>query len=90
MNVRILLLALGMFVMGTETFMIAGLLPAIAEDFRVSVSVAGQLVTAFSLGYAIGSPVLMTITGRAERRKLLAWSLVAFAVGNAICGLAVS
>ncbi|HEX7089090.1 MAG TPA: MFS transporter [Longimicrobiales bacterium] len=90
MNARILLLALGTFIIGTETFMIAGLLPAIAEDFHVSLPVAGQLVTAFSLVYAIGSPVLMTMTGRAERRTLLVWSLVAFAAGNAVCGFAFS
>jgi predicted MFS family arabinose efflux permease len=68
MNVNILLLALGTFAIGTETFMIAGLLPAIAEYFAVSLSAAGQLVTVFSFVYAVGSPVLMTMAGRAERR----------------------
>jgi len=87
MNVRILLLALGAFVMGTETFMIAGILPEIAEAFRISVAAAGQLVTAYSLVYAVGSPVLMTLTGRVERRRLLFGSLLLFAAGNAVCGL---
>ena len=90
MNVRILLLALGSFVIGTETFMIAGLLPEIADAFHVSVSAAGQLVTVYSLVYAVGSPVLMTIAGRAERRRLLAGSLLLFAAGNAICGVGLS
>lgn len=90
MNVLILLLALGTFVIGTETFMIAGLLPEIAEAFHISVSAAGQLVTVYSLVYAVGSPILMTITGRAERRRLLVGSLLIFAVGNVICGIGLS
>ena len=90
MNIRILLLALGSFVIGTETFMIAGLLPEMADAFHVSVSTAGQLVTVYSLVYAIGSPVLMTLTGRAERRRLLVGSLLLFAAGNVVCGLGLS
>jgi predicted MFS family arabinose efflux permease len=90
MNVRIMFLALGAFVIGTETFMIAGLLPEIADAFHVSVSAAGQLVTVYSLVYAVGSPVLMTLAGRAERRRLLVGSLLMFAAGNAVCGLGLS
>lgn len=88
MNCRILLLTAGMFVIGTEAFMIAGLLPALARDLEVSVSAAGQLVTVFSLAYAFGSPILATLTGKAERRKLLSGAMLLFAVGNALCGLA--
>jgi predicted MFS family arabinose efflux permease len=87
MNVRIWLLALGSFVIGTEAFMIAGFLPEIADAFRVSASAAGQLVTVYSLVYAVGSPVLMTFTGRTERRRLLAGALLLFAAGNVICGI---
>ena len=90
MNVRIFLLALGTFVIGTETFMIAGLLPVIADQFHVSLSAAGQLVTVFSLVYAVGSPILMTMAGRTDGRKLLVWSLAVFAAGNVICGIGLS
>lgn len=90
MNVRVLLLALGSFVIGTETFMIAGLLPDIAEEYQVSLSAAGQLVTAYSLAYAVGSPILMTMAGRADTRKLLVRSLAVFAAGNVLCGMAMS
>jgi len=88
MNYRILLLTAGMFVIGTEAFMIAGLLPALAEDLDVSISAAGQLVTVFSLAYAFGSPILATLTGRMERRRLMTAAMLLFAVGNAICGWA--
>jgi predicted MFS family arabinose efflux permease len=42
-------LTLGAFAIGTEGFMIAGLLPALARDLNVGLPAAGHLVTAFSL-----------------------------------------
>ncbi|GGD78923.1 MFS transporter [Paenibacillus nasutitermitis] len=87
MNYRIFLLAIGTFAIGMEGFMIAGLLPAMAKDFNISLSVAGQLVTVFAIAYAIGSPVLTTMTASIERRKLLFWSLFLFAIGNILCGV---
>jgi predicted MFS family arabinose efflux permease len=41
-------LTLGAFAIGTEGFMIAGLLPALARDLNVGLPAAGHLVTAFS------------------------------------------
>jgi predicted MFS family arabinose efflux permease len=46
------------------------------------------LVTVFSLAYAIGSPVLATITGRLEKRRLLMFFLLLFTAANVICGMA--
>lgn len=71
MDKRIMLLSLASFAIGTEGFMIAGILPALARDFNVSLSAAGQLVTIFSLVYAIGSPVLATLTRRWDRKRVL-------------------
>ncbi|SHE49612.1 Predicted arabinose efflux permease, MFS family [Seinonella peptonophila] len=88
MNYRILLLAIGTFAIGMEGFMIAGLLPAIAKDFNISLSIAGQLVTVFSIAFAIGSPILTTTTASLDRRKVLFWSLLLFATGNILCGIA--
>jgi predicted MFS family arabinose efflux permease len=88
MNYRIFLLALGTFAVGTEGFVIAGLLPYISRDLDVSLSAAGQLVTAFSLAYAFGSPVLTTLTGRADKRRVLVGSLLLFTAGNFVCGTA--
>lgn len=87
MNIRILLLALGIFAVNTEGLMIAGILPVLADQLDVSISTAGLLVTLFSLVYAIGSPVLTTMLSRMERRRLLVGSLVLFAAGNVVCGL---
>ncbi len=75
-------IALGAFAIGTEGFMLAGLLPAIAADVGVSISLAGQLVTVFSLTYALGSPLLAVATGNVDRKRLLMGSMAVFALGN--------
>ena len=64
---KLLWLALGAFAVGTEGFMIAGLLPRIAGDLSVSVAQAGYLVTVFGATYAIGSPIVAVLTGSMER-----------------------
>lgn len=71
-------LALGAFAIGTESFMVAGLLPVLAADLQVSATRAGQLVLLFALSYAIGSPVMAALSARFGRRPLLIASLAAF------------
>ncbi len=75
-------LALGSFAIGTEGFMVSGLLPVIAKDLSVSISGAGQLVTAFALAYAISSPVLAALLSGFDRRKLLLGALAFFTLAN--------
>jgi predicted MFS family arabinose efflux permease len=75
-------LALGTFATGTESFMIAALLPGLARDLSVTLTAAGQLVTAFALTYAFSSPVLSALTAGIGRRNLLLISMTAFALAN--------
>src|SRR3954470_587696 len=83
-NAPLYWLALGTFAVGTESFMIAGLLPGMAADLAVSVATAGQLVTAFALAYALSLPVLPALTGHIGRRALLIVAMGAFALANII------
>lgn len=73
-----------MFAIGTDGYVIAGLLPEIATATGVNISVAGQLITVFAIVYAVMSPVLASALGSLDRRTLLLLSLVVFALGNAI------
>lgn len=81
MDLRLVWLALGTFAIGVEGFVIATLLPAIAADSGVPITTAGYLVFAYALAYAVGAPVLSAMTGRFDRRALLAVTAVVFAVG---------
>jgi predicted MFS family arabinose efflux permease len=75
-------LALGAFAVGTEGFMIAGILSRLATDLSVSPGTTGYLVTAFAFAYAVSSPVLTALTGQFSRRSVLIWAMCAFAIGN--------
>src|SRR4029078_10918335 len=75
-------IALQAFAIGTEGFVIAGLLPSIAADLQISVSAAGQLVTAYALTYAVGSPILAVWLNNIDRRTVLALALTTFIAGN--------
>lgn len=87
---RLFPLILGAFAIGTETFMISGVLPTIAADLRVSPATAGSLVTIFALAYAIGSPALAVATAGFERKRMLSVALGVFAVANVLAALAPS
>ncbi len=87
-NWAIWVLALAAFVIVTTEFVVIGMVPTLARDLEVSVPVAGQLVTVFSVMVAIVGPIMATWLSRYERRKLFTWILVLFAIGNAASALA--
>lgn len=70
--------------------MIAAILPAIASSVGVGVPAAGQLVTAFTLVYALSSPILTALTASHSRRTLLLGSLGAFLAANLLAAAAPS
>ena len=87
---KLLLLALGAFAIGTEGYALAGLLPKVAADLGVTLPAAGQLVTAFALAFAFGSPLLAVFTGHLERKRVLLGAMAAFAVFNVVAALSQS
>ncbi|MEV4435567.1 MFS transporter [Streptomyces sp. NPDC049585] len=88
MRLRLLLLALGTFAVGTDSMVMAGILGLVARDLDVSVPAAGQMVTVFALAYAVFAPLLATLTARWPRRRLLLTALVVFTAANALSALA--
>ncbi|HEU0069982.1 MAG TPA: MFS transporter [Alphaproteobacteria bacterium] len=75
-------LAFGMFALGTESLLVAGLLPAIAGEYGITLSAAGHLLTFFAITYAVGAPIMATVTARFDRRKVLLVSLGVFTLSN--------
>ena len=78
---ELLVLSMGTFALGVDGFVLSGLLPQVAASLHVSVSAAGQLTTVFALVYAIGSPVIATLTGNWDRRTLLTVGMAVFVLG---------
>ncbi|MFJ9908653.1 MFS transporter [Streptomyces sp. NPDC101152] len=83
-------LAAGTFLMGTTEFVIAGLLPQIADDLHTSVSHAGLLITAFAVGMIVGGPTMAMATLRLPRRLTLVAALTVFAFGHVLAVLSSS
>ena len=83
-------LAAGTFLMGTTEFVIAGLLPQIADDLGTSVSHAGLLITAFAIGMIVGGPTMALATLRLPRRVTLVSALSVFALGHVVAALSSS
>ncbi|MEU4704182.1 MFS transporter [Nonomuraea dietziae] len=78
------LLSFSLFSMGSAEFLLAGVLPAVAEDLRITLSSAGALISAFAAGVVVGGPPLAIMTLRWPRRTTLVVTQVVFAACVAI------
>lgn len=79
---RILLLALASFALSTDALIMIGMMPTIAHEMQITEGVAGQLITAFSLTYALTGPVLSALTSSLPRNRVLIVALFAFCLAN--------
>lgn len=79
---RLILLAAGMFAVGTDSFVIAPLLLFIARDFGVTIAAAAQLITAYALTYALCSPFVATLTAHWPRQRTMLAGLTIFVLAN--------
>jgi Arabinose efflux permease len=82
MDRRILLIGLGAFAVSSIAFLFAGLLPLIALDTGITVPQAGYLAFAYSMTYALATPVISTLVGAYDRRYVLSVSLLGFVFGT--------
>ncbi len=82
--IALLSLTVGSFAIGMTEFVIMGLLPNVADDLHVSISSAGQLITAYAMGVAIGAPILTLLTQRIPQKGLLCLLMILFILGNGI------
>jgi MFS transporter, DHA1 family, inner membrane transport protein len=87
---RVWLLAIGTFATGTDTFVIAGILPELARSFSVTIGAAGAVVSVYAFVYGIGTPLLALVVGRWRQDRVALVGLVLFVVVNILCALAPS
>ncbi|WP_458123538.1 MFS transporter [Paenibacillus sp. Z3-2] len=81
-------LTIGAFAIGMTEFIIMGLLPNVATDLNVSIPQAGQLITGYALGVAVGAPILTVFTHKIPQKKLLVLLMCIFIIGNALSVIA--
>lgn len=86
--ISVLLLAISAFVIVTTEFIIVGLLPGLAQDLGISVSIAGQLVTLFAFTVMLAGPFLTALVSHFDRKRLFIAILGIFAFSNALVATA--
>ncbi|MEU6480356.1 MFS transporter [Streptomyces sp. NPDC047017] len=70
------------FAIGTDLFVISPLLPRIAESYEMRAADLGAVVTAFSVAYIVGAPLIGSVADRVDRRLVLVGGLLLFTVAN--------
>lgn len=78
----LLALTVGGFGIGLTEFVIAGLLPQIADDFHVSEAHAGALISGYALSVAVGALLLTAAMTRLDRKLGLLALMLLFIAGN--------
>lgn len=83
-TLSIAILAFSAFLIVTTEFLIVGLLPALARDLDISISLAGQLVTLFAFTVMLFGPPLTAALSHLDRKTLFIAILLIFAASNAL------
>jgi DHA1 family inner membrane transport protein len=83
-----LVLALGGFAIGTTEFATMSLLPYLAHDLKISVPVAGHVISAYALGVVVGAPLIAVLAARLPRRMLLIALMGFYAFANGLSAVA--
>lgn len=87
MKKSLLALAAGTFALGIAEFGMMGILGDVARGVDVDIVKAGKLISAYSLGVAIGAPILVLMRKSPLRHVLLCLAAM-IAVGNLLTALA--
>ena len=82
MDRRLLVLAAGMFALGTDSFVVAGVLPGISNAFGVGVGAAGQMASIYSITFALLSPPIAALAATVPRKRLLLCGGIIFVLAN--------
>jgi MFS transporter, DHA1 family, inner membrane transport protein len=82
--------AFGNFAIGMGAFVVVAVLSPIAGDLGMSKAEAGLVMTVYAVSYAVLSPLLVSLTGRIDRRTVLITGLSVFVASALIAALSQS
>lgn len=85
---KVLILSLGMFALGFDAYIVAGIIPGISETYQRDVSQVGLAVSMFTMFYAISAPVFASILAGKPLKKILLYSMLIFTIANSITAVA--
>jgi predicted MFS family arabinose efflux permease len=84
------ILAAGLFVVGTNAFVIAGLLPSIGQSLHVSATDVSYSITFYAIVVAVVSPAISIAFPRVSRTTLMSLGLFLVCAGTVIAAVAPS
>jgi DHA1 family inner membrane transport protein len=87
---KLALLSAGLFLTGTNAFVIAGLLPTLADVFDTTRATVGYSITVYALVIAVAAPAASILLGRISRTTLIVSGLILMAIGILITAMAPS
>lgn len=68
-------------IISTE-FGVIGILPQVAEYYKINIATAGYLLSAFALFIAITGPFTVLFASKFDKKKIMLWAMVLFLVSN--------
>lgn len=87
---KIWILTIGMFALGMDAYIVAGLIPSISKSFNKSSSAIGQGVTVFTLFFSISAPIFSTILAKSPVKKILIIAFSIFTLANIITAISMN
>ncbi|MGH8814415.1 MAG: MFS transporter, partial [Advenella sp.] len=88
MPVIVYFLALAVFALTTSEFMVAGMMPSLAQALNVSVPEVGYLISYYAAGMVIGGPVLMLALLNVPRKRALLVLIGVYTIGQSVAAAA--
>jgi DHA1 family inner membrane transport protein len=85
---RLAILAVGLFITGTNGFLIAGILPSIAKTLHTQASDVSYSITYYAVVVAVASPLVSILLPRLSRTTLMASGLVLIMLGTIVAAAA--
>ncbi len=77
----------GNFAIGCGVMVVQGTLNDLSQSLQVSPAVGGQLITAGAVVMALGAPLMAALLGGWDRRRLLSFALLWYALGHAVAAV---
>ena len=87
---KIWILTIGMFALGMDAYIVAGLIPSISKSFNKCSSAIGQGVTVFTLFFSISAPIFSTILAKSPVKKILIIAFSIFTLANIITAISMN
>ena len=84
------ILTIGVFSILNTEMGIIGILPAISQQYGITLTTASMLVSLFALAIAIAGPIMPMMMSCFERKKVMILVLSIFTVGNIVSAFAVN